>query len=151
MAGNIASSATVGATTLLFVFPLDYVRTRFANDVLNATNDGRQFEGLVDVFNKTFASDGIAGLYCGFIPSVLGIVVYRGLVFGMSDYIRPVVLTGALERNFLASFLLGWAITIATGLACYPMDTIRCRMMMRSGKVTIYFTELRPPFKVFKC
>merc|ERR1712130_1050203 len=98
----------------------------------------RQFNGLIDVYKKTLASDGIAGLYRGFMPSVLGIVVYRGLYFGMYDSIKPVVLVGPLEGNFLASFALGWGVTTGAGLASYPLDTIRRRMMMTSGSTTHY-------------
>lgn len=46
---------------------------------------------------------------------------------------EPVVLVGALEGSFLASFGLGWGVTIGAGLASYPLDTIRRRMMMTSG------------------
>ena len=99
----------------------------------------RQFNGLIDVYKKTLASDGIAGLYRGFGPSVLGIIVYRGLYFGMYDSIKPVVLVGALEGNFLASFLLGWTVTTGAGIASYPLDTIRRRMMMTSGEVSGIF------------
>ena len=38
---------------------------------------------------------------------------------------EPVVLVGALEGSFLASFMLGWGVTIGAGLASYPLDTIR--------------------------
>ncbi len=41
--------------------------------------------GLVDVYRKTLASDGFSGLYRGFVPSVVGIIVYRGLYFGVYD------------------------------------------------------------------
>jgi solute carrier family 25 (mitochondrial adenine nucleotide translocator), member 4/5/6/31 len=127
-----------GATSLLFVYSLDYARTRLANDAKNAKKGGdRQFNGLVDVYKKTLASDGIAGLYRGFMPSVLGIVVYRGLYFGMYDSLKPVILVGPLEGNFLASFLLGWSVTTGAGIASYPLDTIRRRMMMTSGEVRI--------------
>ncbi|KAH9882769.1 hypothetical protein J1614_000135 [Plenodomus biglobosus] len=98
----------------------------------------RQFNGLVDVYKKTLASDGIAGLYRGFMPSVGGIIVYRGLYFGMYDSIKPVLLTGTLEGNFLASFALGWAVTTGAGIASYPLDTIRRRMMMTSGEAVKY-------------
>lgn len=71
---------------MLFVYSLDYARTRLANDAKSAKGGGqRQFNGLVDVYKKTLASDGIAGLYRGFVPSVVGIVVYRGLYFGVYD------------------------------------------------------------------
>ncbi|USP80765.1 uncharacterized protein yc1106_08039 [Curvularia clavata] len=139
MAGNLASGGAAGATSLLFVYSLDYARTRLANDAKSAKKGGeRQFNGLVDVYKKTLASDGIAGLYRGFMPSVAGIVVYRGLYFGMYDSIKPVLLTGTLEGNFLASFALGWAVTTGAGIASYPLDTIRRRMMMTSGEAVKY-------------
>ncbi|KAK3723444.1 ADP/ATP carrier protein [Vermiconidia calcicola] len=139
MAGNLASGGAAGATSLLFVYSLDYARTRLANDAKNAKKGGeRQFNGLVDVYKKTLASDGVAGLYRGFMPSVTGIIVYRGLYFGMYDSIKPVLLTGKLEGNFLASFLLGWTVTTGAGIASYPLDTIRRRMMMTSGEAVKY-------------
>jgi solute carrier family 25 (mitochondrial adenine nucleotide translocator), member 4/5/6/31 len=68
------------------VYSLDYARTRLANDAKSAKGGGsRQFNGLIDVYRKTLASDGIAGLYRGFVPSVAGIIVYRGLYFGVYD------------------------------------------------------------------
>lgn len=44
----------------------------------------------------------------------------------LTPFIEPVVLVGALEGSFLASFGLGWGVTIGAGLASYPLDTIRC-------------------------
>ncbi|KAG6551837.1 hypothetical protein Mapa_006655 [Marchantia paleacea] len=34
--------------------------------------------------------------------------------------------------------MLGWGITIGAGLASYPIDTVRRRMMMTSGEATKY-------------
>lgn len=138
-AGNLASGGLAGATSLAFVYSLDYARTRLANDAKSSKGDGkREFNGLVDVYKKTLASDGIAGLYRGFGPSVIGIVVYRGLYFGLYDSLKPVVLVGPLEDSFLASFLLGWAVTTGASTASYPLDTVRRRMMMTSGQAVKY-------------
>ena len=108
-AGNLASGGAAGASSLLFVYSLDYARTRLANDAKAAKKGGeRQFNGLVDVYRKTLASDGIAGLYRGFNISCVGIIVYRGLYFGMYDSLKPVVLTGKMQVSlhpFLLSFL----------------------------------------------
>jgi len=143
-AGNLASGGAAGASSLLFVYSLDYARTRLANDNKAAKKGGgeRQFNGLVDVYKKTLKTDGIAGLYRGFNISCVGIIVYRGLYFGMYDSLKPVVLTGDLQNNFLASFLLGWGITIGAGLASYPIDTVRRRMMMTSGEAVKYKSSL---------
>lgn len=136
---NIASGGLAGATSLFFVYSLDYARTRLANDNKSAKKGGeRQFNGLIDVYRKTLASDGIQGLYRGFTISCVGIIVYRGLYFGMYDSLKPVVLTGGMKDSFIGSFFLGWAITIAAGLASYPIDTVRRRMMMTSGEAVKY-------------
>jgi len=136
---NIASGGAAGASSLLFVYSLDYARTRLANDNKAAKKGGeRQFNGLIDVYRKTLASDGIQGLYRGFNISCVGIVVYRGLYFGLYDSLKPIVLRGPLEGSFIGSFFLGWAITIGAGLASYPLDTVRRRMMMTSGEAVKY-------------
>ncbi|KAF3633508.1 ADP,ATP carrier protein 1, mitochondrial [Capsicum annuum] len=142
-AGNLASGGAAGASSLFFVYSLDYARTRLANDAKAAKGGGeRQFNGMVDVYKKTLASDGVAGLYRGFNISCVGIIVYRGLYFGLYDSLKPVVLTGSLQDNFLASFALGWLITNGAGLASYPIDTVRRRMMMTSGEVVKYKSSM---------
>lgn len=142
-AGNLASGGAAGASSLLFVYSLDYARTRLANDNKSSKKGGqRQFNGLIDVYRKTLATDGIQGLYRGFAISCVGIIVYRGLYFGMYDSIKP-ILPGNLKDNFLANFMLGWGITIGAGLASYPIDTVRRRMMMTSGEAVKYSSSLQ--------
>lgn len=91
-----------GAASLLFVYSLDYARTRLANDNKSAKSGGqRQFSGLFDVYSKTLKSDGVIGLYRGFMVSCVGIVVYRGLYFGLYDSIKPVVRVLSCPRSKL--------------------------------------------------
>ncbi|XP_058732423.1 ADP,ATP carrier protein ER-ANT1 [Vicia villosa] len=133
-AGNVASGSAAGATTSMLLYHLDFARTRLATDAVVCHVTGqRQFKGLIDVYRKTLSSDGIAGLYRGFGVSILGITMYRGMYFGIYDTMKPVVLVGALEGNFFASFLLGWSITTVSGVCAYPFDTLRRRMMLTSG------------------
>jgi len=141
-AGNLASGGAAGAASLSFVYSLDYARTRLANDSKAAKKGGeRQFNGLIDVYKKTIASDGFVGLYRGFNISCVGIIVYRGLYFGLYDSLKP-LLPGNMKDSFLASFFLGWGITIGAGLASYPIDTIRRRMMMTSGEAVKYKSSM---------
>lgn len=129
-ATNIASGGFAGTMSLLFVYSLDYARTRLANDAKGKGGE-RQFNGLVDVYTKTLKSDGIQGLYRGFTISAVGIFIYRGMYFGMFDTLKPILVgdNGSLGL----SFLLGWAVTVTSGLMSYPIDTVRRRMMMTSG------------------
>jgi len=143
-AGNLASGAAAGACSLTFVYSLDYARTRLANDAKSSKKGGgeRQFNGLIDVYRKTLKTDGIVGLYRGFVISVVGIIVYRGLYFGLYDSLKPLVLRGEMKDSFIGSFFLGWGITIGAGLASYPIDTVRRRMMMTSGEAVKYKSSL---------
>lgn len=82
MAGNIASGAAAGAASSVFVCELSistrwsaekltscrfqdslgYARTRLSADNKSAKTGGeRQFKGIMDVYKKTLASDGIVG------------------------------------------------------------------------------------------
>jgi solute carrier family 25 (mitochondrial adenine nucleotide translocator), member 4/5/6/31 len=63
------------------------------------------FNGLVDVYRKTYASDGIRGLCRGFGISCAGIIVYRGLYFGMFDSLKPVLLVGSFQASIITFFL----------------------------------------------
>lgn len=135
-ATNIASGGFAGTMSLLFVYSLDYARTRLANDAKGKGGE-RQFNGLIDVYVKTLKSDGIQGLYRGFTISAVGIFIYRGMYFGLFDTLKPILI--GKDGSVLASFLLGWAVTVTAGLMSYPIDTIRRRMMMTSGAGTVKY------------
>jgi len=130
LGSNVAAGGLAGSLSLTVVYSLDFARTRLANDAKGKGGE-RQFNGLIDVYKKTLASDGIGGLYRGFVISCVGIFIYRGLYFGLYDTLKPVLLGDNPSASL--SFFLGWAITIVSGLASYPIDTVRRRMMMTSG------------------
>jgi len=132
---NILSGGCAGSMSLMFVYSLDYARTRLANDAKGKGGE-RQFNGLIDVYTKTLKTDGIQGLYRGFTISCVGIFIYRGMYFGLYDSLKPILL--GENASVLLSFLLGWGVTITAGLMSYPIDTIRRRMMMTSGSAVKY-------------
>jgi len=146
-AKNILSGGVAGSLSLTFVYSLDYCRTRLANDA--KSKDGkRQYSGMIDVYAKTIKSDGVQGLYRGFVISCVGIFIYRGMYFGLYDSIKPIVL-GDNASVFL-SFILGWIVTVTAGLMSYPIDTIRRRMMMTSGQAVKYKGSMDCAVQVLK-
>lgn len=139
-----------GASTQFFVYPLDYVRTRLTNDMQNARTGGtRQFQGIFDCMRKTYASDGLRGLYRGFVVSCVFMMIYRGFYFGLNDSVKP-ILPSHVVSNLFYNFLVGYAITITSGVVAYPLDTIRRRMMMSSGEKHKFRSSIECSSYLFK-
>jgi len=133
--GNMASGGAAGATSLLFVYPLDFARTRLAADVGKGKKGGeREFTGLNDCLKKIHASDGLIGLYRGFAISVIGIIVYRASYFGAFDTGKAILFPDAKKANFFAMWGFAQFVTVTAGIASYPLDTVRRRLMMQSGR-----------------
>jgi solute carrier family 25 (adenine nucleotide translocator) protein 4/5/6/31 len=135
--GNLASGGAAGATSLCVVYPLDFARTRLAADV--GKGSGREFSGLGNCLIKIFRSDGLLGLYRGFFVSVQGIIIYRASYFGFFDTIKSMVSTDPKKVNFFVAWGIAQVVTVCSGIASYPWDTVRRRMMMQSGKKEILY------------
>ena len=131
-AGNLASGGAAGATSLCFVYPLDFARTRLAADVGKGAG-GREFNGLGDCLTKIFKADGLTGLYRGFGVSVQGIIIYRAAYFGFFDTAKG-MLPDPKKTPLVISWLIAQAVTTVSGIISYPFDTVRRRMMMQSGR-----------------
>jgi solute carrier family 25 (mitochondrial adenine nucleotide translocator), member 4/5/6/31 len=128
--GNMASGGAAGATSLLFVYPLDFARTRLAMDVKKGA---REFNGLVDCLTKVAAADGPQGLYRGFGISVVGIIAYRAAYFGCFDTGNAIFFGKGGIDNFFIKWGFAQIVTVGAGILSYPLDTVRRRLMMQSG------------------
>jgi len=137
--GNIMSGGAAGAASLCFVYPLDFARTRLAVDVGKAGAE-RQFNGLTDCLSKVFKSDGPMGLYRGFGISVAGIIAYRGAYFGLFDTGNALLFGEGQTSNFFAMWGFAQCTTTIAGILSYPLDTVRRRLMMQSGRKDKMYT-----------
>lgn len=136
---NMASGGLAGAGSLLIVYPLDFARTRLAADVGSAKT--REFTGLIDCLSKTVKRGGPMALYQGFGVSVQGIIVYRGAYFGLYDTAKGVLFKDEKKASILAKWAVAQTVTAAAGIASYPFDTVRRRLMMQSGSAEKQYTS----------
>jgi len=127
----LLSGGAAGAASLCFVYPLDFCRTRLAADI---GKDNRQFNGLVDCLSKIYKSDGITGLYQGFNISVIGIIAYRAVYFGCYDAGKMILFEDEKKASLFVKFIYAMNVTAVAGLISYPLDTVRRRLMMQSGR-----------------
>lgn len=127
---NVLSGGLAGSTSLFFVYPLDFARTRLGTD-LGKEKNTRQFTGIMDCVSKIISSDGLSGLYRGFVISALAYFIYRALYFGVYDSSK--VLLGE-SPSVPLKFLVAQVVVTVSGIVTYPFDTVRRRLMMQSGK-----------------
>jgi solute carrier family 25 (mitochondrial adenine nucleotide translocator), member 4/5/6/31 len=137
---NMASGGLAGSLSLLVVYPLDFIRTRLATDTGKALED-REFKGMGEVLTKIMKTDGVSGLYRGFGISVVGIFIYRAMYFGMFDTGKELFFRDFKNSNILLVWAFAQFVTVISGILSYPIDTIRRRMMMQSGRADVLYSS----------
>lgn len=75
----------------------------------------REYTGMVDCIVKTFKSDGMFGLYRGFLVSVQGIIIYRAAYFGCYDTARS-LLPDPKNTPLIISFMIAQTVTTFAGM-----------------------------------
>jgi solute carrier family 25 (adenine nucleotide translocator) protein 4/5/6/31 len=136
--GNCASGGAAGATSLCVVYPLDFGRTRLAADV--GQGGSREFTGLVNCLQTIAAKEGPVGLYRGFGISVVGIIAYRASYFGCFDTGKAMLFPDAKKASVFSMWAFAQFVTVFAGVLSYPLDTVRRRLMMDSGRVDKMYT-----------
>jgi len=126
--GTLAAGGAAGATSMCVVYPLDFARYRMAID------NEKKYNGMADCIKKSYTQGGIGGLYGGFGASVIGIIVYRAAYFGFYDIGKGMLMQPGKKANPLASLALAFTTDTLAGVAAYPFDTVRRRLMVQTGK-----------------
>lgn len=129
---QILCGSFAGAVTNTIVYPLIYVRTALGADI----GQVKMYNGIVDCLTKTIAQNGVASLYNGIMPSTVGIVVYRGVQFGLQDTIKAFnpYQKELSVRGLVSKFIVAQIAVSISGLAAYPLDTIQRRLQNEATK-----------------
>ncbi|KAI1732447.1 mitochondrial carrier protein [Ditylenchus destructor] len=151
--GNTLAGGAAGATALVFLYPLDFARTRLAVDSAKHSQ-GQRFNGIVHCFRTILLSEGgVHGLYKGFCASLQFTMISRAVFFGIFDTARAYLMDKSKtdQLSFMANWCLAQSAVITSSFMCYPLDTVRRRLMLESGKkVKMYRNSLDCWKKILK-
>eukprot|EP00382_Lankesteria_abbotti_P010985 CAMPEP_0113854574 /NCGR_PEP_ID=MMETSP0372-20130328/7458_1 /TAXON_ID=340204 /ORGANISM="Lankesteria abbotti" /LENGTH=143 /DNA_ID=CAMNT_0000827883 /DNA_START=344 /DNA_END=775 /DNA_ORIENTATION=- /assembly_acc=CAM_ASM_000359 len=82
-----------------------------------------------------YKQNGMRGMYQGFGVSLCGIIVHRAVFFGVYDTAKSMVYRNPKAKsNPVLNFLLGFGVETVAGVTAYPLDTVRRRLMIQSGR-----------------
>merc|ERR1712021_62854 len=131
-ATQIASGALAGGLTNTIVYPLIYVRTVLGADLGKV----KKYTWMGDCIAKTVKEGGVLSLYNGIGPSSIGIVVYRGVQFGLQDTIKAF---NPYQKDFTvvgvtSKFIVAQIAVSVSGIAAYPFDTMQRRLQIEASK-----------------
>lgn len=125
---NFLSGAFSGGVTLLVTYPLDFSRTKIAVDI---SSSSRNYKGIIDCWKFYYPQHGIQGIYSGFTSCFIGIIVYRGSVFGCYDSFMHIFPN---QNSLLFKYLFSVLVSGVAGMISLPLDTIRRRMIIEVGR-----------------
>ncbi len=139
---SFLSGGLAGGTVTTVLYPVEFLRTRLAMDIGHCVNSRLYPNGMRDVFMSTLRSDGIRGLYQGYGIALSGVVVYRALHLGGYDALKTEILfRRSNDMNSKSSsltlgerFMAAQIVSILAGTICYPIDSVRRRLMMQAGQ-----------------
>ena len=83
---SFVSGGMAGATTITFLYPLGFLRTRLATDV--GTENRLYPRGMRDVVQKIWLSDGYRGFYQGYGISLISVTMHIFVYLGGYDFIK---------------------------------------------------------------
>lgn len=84
---------------------------------------------VIEFYPNFKFSSSLINLFC----VVSGIVILRAVYFGSYDTARG-MLPDPNNTPIYISYLIAQVVTTVAGLAAYPFDTVRRRMMLQSGR-----------------
>jgi solute carrier family 25 protein 16 len=133
VAGGLAGLVAVAAT-----FPLDTIRARLAFQVAGEL----RYSGILHTGRTIVKESGVAGLYRGLSPTLVGIVPYAGLSFYCFELLKVTVLervawarapsgtAGEVALSVPAKLLCGGLAGALSQTVSYPLDVTRRRMQL---------------------
>ena len=148
---SFVSGGMAGATATTVLYPVEFLRTRMAMDMGGKNLETRAYRGMNDVIVSIIKSDGIRGFYQGYGISLAGSIVFRVLYLGGYDALKAEILHRKRDSSFQkmtwSERILGAQfVSVTAGTICYPLDSVRRRMMMQLGvpvKDRIYANSIR--------
>ncbi|EFA84323.1 exocyst complex subunit 6 [Heterostelium album PN500] len=128
--GSLMAGGAAGATSMLFVYPMEYARFSLAVDTYTVIPS--KFKGLGNCISYIYKNEGVRAFYRGFGLSATSGFVYRATFFGGYDSAKELLLSDPKNANILQSWAIAQVVTTVAGIASYPFDMVRRRMQMQS-------------------
>lgn len=135
---RVLSGSIAGGVSVMCTYPLDLLRARLAVDknIQSTLVDGNKTMRIGKLGNcvvNVVKTHGVAGLFKGLTPTMLGILPYSGLAFGSFETLKIVLAkqdpsSSSKDISTTMKMVCGALSGFVAQSATYPIDVIRRRM-----------------------
>jgi hypothetical protein len=132
---SLVAGAAAGVTAVAITYPLDVVRARMAMQQTGVKSI--KYHSFFECLVGLPRDKGVAYLYRGLGPTILGVAPYAGIKFFLYDILKPTV-PAELGGSVLAGAIAG----VVAQTFVYPFDVIRRRNQTHSGDKPMYQNTL---------
>lgn len=133
---RFTAGALAGITATGVCFPLDVLRTR-----LMAGTQGHGYGGLVNTLIGIIRYEGLAALYSGCVPALIGMAPAGAVYYGVYDLLKSRHLTRcsrdddedkSRELPSTAMLMYGAIAGACSEMVVYPLEVVRRKMQLQS-------------------
>jgi solute carrier family 25 phosphate transporter 23/24/25/41 len=106
------------------------------------------YDGMRHAFVTMYRVEGVASLFKGLGPTLVGIAPYAALNFATYDLVKKQYYATGGHQSAMSNLVLGGLAGTFAASMCYPLDTVRRRMQMRGKTYDGMLDALRTIWRV---
>jgi len=134
---NFLLGSIAGATGAAAVYPIDLVKTRMQNQRTLIGSKDRLYNNSFDCFRKVFKAEGVAGLYRGVIPQMIGVSPEKAIKLTVNDLLRSLFFNESKgEIYFPLEVLAGAGAGASQVIFTNPLEIVKIRLQVQGEALT---------------
>ncbi|KAL5074301.1 hypothetical protein RYX36_013285 [Vicia faba] len=122
---SLIAGACAGVSSTICTYPLELLKTRL-------TIQRGVYNGLLDAFVKIIKEEGLAELYRGLTPSLIGVIPYSATNYFAYDTLRKAYRKFFKQEKIgnIETLLIGSAAGAISSTATFPLEVVRKQMQV---------------------
>ncbi|EGG18680.1 EF-hand domain-containing protein [Cavenderia fasciculata] len=130
---NFALGSVAGAIGATAVYPIDLVKTRMQNQRAVDPSQ-RVYQNSWDCFKKVVRNEGVAGLYRGLVPQLVGVAPEKAIKLTVNDLLRNLFEDKSKGEIYLPlEVLAGGGAGASQVLFTNPLEIVKIRLQVQTA------------------
>lgn len=132
---NFAMGSVAGAIGAIFVYPIDFIKTRLQNQPYDAAGKGTLYSGIFDCAKKTIQHEGgPTSLYRGLPSQLVGVAPEKAIKLATNDLLRSLFAKDDQPLDLPLEILAGACAGGMQVIFTNPYELVKIRMQIQGAE-----------------